>query len=61
MAHITAGLHGIDEVELERIRGERLRSAIPVTIALLGLVVVMLAGAYAVRTLVGLGAMVLTG
>lgn len=40
MAQITA--HGIDEVELERVRSERLRSAVPVTIAvvaLLGMVV----------------------
>lgn len=58
---MTAGLHGIDEVELERVRAERLRSAIPVMIALVSLAAVMLAGAYAVRTLVGLGALFLAG
>jgi hypothetical protein len=61
MAQITAGVHGVDEVELERIRGEWLRSAVPVMVSVLALIGVMLAGAYAARTFVGLGAMFLAG
>ncbi len=60
MAQITAS--GIDEVELERIRSERLRSAVPVAVAVLALLGILVgAAAFAASTVLGFGAWFVTG
>ena len=59
MADITAS--GIDEVALERVRGERLRSVVPVAVATLALLGLLVAGAYALRTFIDFGAYLLGG
>jgi len=53
MAQITAS-HSPDLLEGDD-RRERLRSAVPVTVAVLALLGVLLAGAFALRGLVGFG------
>jgi hypothetical protein len=56
MAQITASDHeGFDESELEQVRRERLRSAVPVTVAVLALLGVVLAGALALRSVLDFG------
>lgn len=59
MADITAS--GIDELHLERVRGERLRSIVPVTIATLALLGLLIGGALALRTFIDFGAFLLQG
>lgn len=59
MADITAS--GIDEAQLERVRGERLRSVVPVAIAALALFGVLIAGSLALRTFIDFGALLLRG
>ena len=64
MAQITASdLQGlpIDEADVELVRDERLRSAVPVAVAVAALLAVLLAGSFAVRTLVDFGAWFLAG
>lgn len=57
MAQITASHHvdGFDESELEQVRRERLRSAVPVTVAVVALLGVVLAGALALRNMLDFG------
>jgi hypothetical protein len=56
MAQITASHHeGFDESELEQVRRERLRSAVPVTVAVLALLGVVLAGSFALRSMIDFG------
>jgi len=59
MADITAS--GIDEAQLERVRGERLRSVVPVTIAVLALLGIVVAGSLALRTFIEFGGLLLKG
>ncbi len=60
MAHITAT--GINEIELERIRSERLRSAVPVTVAVVALLAILVGvAALAASTVLGFGAWFVTG
>lgn len=59
MADITAS--DIDEAQLERVRGERLRSVVPVTIAALALFGILIAGSLALRTFIDFGALLLRG
>ena len=57
MAQITATHHGesFDESELEQVRRESLRSALPVTVAVLALLGVVLAGSLALRSMLDFG------
>lgn len=56
MAQITASHdEGFDESELEQVRRERLRSAVPVTVAVLALLGVVLAGSIALRSMIDFG------
>jgi hypothetical protein len=59
MAQIT--VPRFDELAYEQARRDRLRSAIPVTIAVLALFAVTFAGALTLRTLVEFGAWFLAG
>lgn len=56
MAQITASHdEGFDESELAQVRRERLRSAVPVTVAVLALLGVVLAGSIALRSMIDFG------
>ena len=60
MAQITA--HGIDEMKLERLRSDRLRSFVPVAIAVIALLgIVVGAAAFAASTVLDFGSWFVAG
>lgn len=60
MAQITA--HGIDEMKLERLRSDRLRSFVPVAIAVIALLgIVVGVAAFAASTVLDFGSWFVAG